>query len=78
MSLASKVLTGLLLGIATGVALGETVAFIGILGRAFILLLQMAVLPFVAVALITGLGGLSPRGWRSRAVPTRPPTSMSR
>ncbi len=65
MSLASKVLTGLLLGIATGVALGETVAFIGILGRAFILLLQMAVLPFVAVSLSSGLGGLSPRGWRS-------------
>ncbi|MDJ0849943.1 MAG: cation:dicarboxylase symporter family transporter [Myxococcota bacterium] len=65
MSLASQVLVGLALGIVTGVAFGEAIAFVGIVGRAFILLLQMAVLPFVAVALSTGLGGLSPRGWRS-------------
>ncbi len=65
MSLASKVLTGLALGIAAGIVFGEAVAFVGILGRAFILMLQMAVLPFVAVSLSAGLGSLSPRGWRS-------------
>ncbi|MBW2494543.1 MAG: cation:dicarboxylase symporter family transporter, partial [Deltaproteobacteria bacterium] len=65
MSLASKVLVGLALGIALGIVFGESVAFVGAFGRAYLLLLQMAVLPFVAVSLIAGLGGLSSRGWRS-------------
>lgn len=65
MSLATQVLLGLGLGIAAGLFFGEQMAFVGVLGRAFILLLQMAVLPFVAVSLIAGLGGLTPRGWRS-------------
>lgn len=65
MSLATKVLLALVSGIGLGILLGDQVAFLGIVGRAFILLLQMAVLPFVAVSLIAGLGGLSPRGGRS-------------
>jgi len=65
MSLASQVVTGLVAGIALGVFFGEQIAFLGVFGRAFILLLQMAVLPFVACSLIAGLGGLSAGGWKS-------------
>jgi hypothetical protein len=61
MSLASKVLVGLVLGIATGIALGEWAGALAVVGRGFILLLQMAVLPFVVVSLIGGLGRLDAR-----------------
>jgi Na+/H+-dicarboxylate symporter len=60
-SLASQVLLGLALGIAVGVFFGELVAPVGIVGQAFILLLQMTVLPYVAISLIKALGSLSPR-----------------
>lgn len=65
MSLATKVMLGLVLGIAVGVFFGDQLAFLGVAGRVFIQLLQMAVLPFVAVSLSAGLGSLTPGGWRS-------------
>ncbi len=58
MSLSTRVLVGLVLGIATGIALGEWAGGLAVVGRAFILLLQMAVLPFVVVSLVVGLGRL--------------------
>lgn len=61
MSLSTKVLIGLGLGILAGVFLGEEAAFLKVLGDAFIQLLQMTVLPYMMVSLITGLGGLSYR-----------------
>ena len=65
MSLATKVILGLGLGILTGVFFGEEVAFLGTVGRGFVLLLRMGVLPFVAVSLMAGLGGLTPGGART-------------
>lgn len=61
MSLATKVLIGLVLGIATGLFFGELAAPLSTVGRAFILLLQMTVLPFMMVSLIVGLGRLDLR-----------------
>lgn len=61
MSLSTKVLLGLGLGILAGVFFGEEAAFLKVLGDAFIQLLQMTVLPYMMVSLITGLGGLSYR-----------------
>jgi Na+/H+-dicarboxylate symporter/ABC-type amino acid transport substrate-binding protein len=58
MSLANKVLIGLALGIAVGIFFGEQVAFLSVVGRAFILLLQMPVLPYIVVSLVLGLGRL--------------------
>ena len=58
MSLSSQVLIGLLLGIALGVFFGELVGFMQVIGDAFILLLQMTVLPYIIVSLIGGLGRL--------------------
>lgn len=60
-SLATQVLIGLVLGIATGVFLGNLVRPLDGVGRAFILLLQMAVLPFMVVSLVGGLGRLDAR-----------------
>ena len=57
--MSTKILIGLGLGILSGVFFGEEVAFLKMPGDAFILLLQMTVLPYIMVSLITGLGGLS-------------------
>lgn len=59
MSLSTKILIGMGLGILAGIFFGEEVAFLKMAGDAFILLLQMTVLPYIMVSLITGLGGLS-------------------
>lgn len=58
MSLAAQVLTALLLGIFAGLFFGEPMAPVGVLGAAFVLLLQMTVLPFMMVSLIRSLGSL--------------------
>ncbi len=59
LSLATKIFLGLGLGIVVGVFFGEQVAFLNLAGEAFIQLLQMAVIPIVALSLIDGLGRLS-------------------
>lgn len=61
LGLSTKIFLGLALGIACGIFFGETITFLGIIGEAFIQLLQMSVLPFVTFSLITGLGRLSYR-----------------
>ena len=58
MSLSKQVLIGLALGIAAGVFFGERAASLQIVGDAFIRLLQMTVMPFIAVSLIAALGKL--------------------
>jgi proton glutamate symport protein len=67
MSLSTRVLLGLGLGVLVGVFFGEAVAFLAGPGRAFIVLLQMTVLPYVSVALIHSLGRLGPEQARSLA-----------
>ena len=58
-SLANQVLIGLLLGLAAGIFFGEMAAFLEVVGRAFVMLLQITVIPYVAVSLVVGLGHLS-------------------
>ena len=55
LSLAAKIMIGLGLGLAVGLFFGEWVSPLEVIGRA---LLQMAVLPYVMVSLIAGLGKL--------------------
>ncbi len=62
LSLSSQVLVGLGLGLAAGLFFGELVGFLESIGRAFILLLQMTVLPYVVASLVSGLGRLSYAG----------------
>ena len=64
MSLSTQVLIGLLLGIATGLFFGEEAARIQFVGDAFIMLLQMTVMPFIFVSLVGALGKLDVRSAR--------------
>jgi Na+/H+-dicarboxylate symporter/ABC-type amino acid transport substrate-binding protein len=58
MSLSAQIFLGLGLGIATGIFLGEITAPLKVVGEGFVQLLQMAVLPYIVIALISGLGKL--------------------
>jgi len=59
-SSSQKILVGLVLGVATGLLLGDDAAPFRFLADAFIRLLQMTVLPYITVSLIAGIGGLDP------------------
>jgi len=58
-SLSTKVLLGVVLGIVTGFLFGEHVAWFSIIGDIFIGLLQMTVLPYIMFSLIVNIGRLS-------------------
>lgn len=58
LSLSSLIFIGMGLGIFAGVFLGEFAAFLAVLGDVWIKLLQMTVLPYVMLSLISGLGRL--------------------
>jgi Na+/H+-dicarboxylate symporter len=60
MSASRKILVGLVLGVATGLLLGDDAAPFRFLAGGFIRLLQMTVLPYITVSLIAGIGGLDP------------------
>ncbi len=57
--LAGQVLIGLALGIAVGLFFGEMASSLKIIGQIFIGLLQMTVLPYILVSLVSALGRLS-------------------
>jgi len=57
--IATQVFIGLGLGLLVGIFFGEDVSFLKIGGDAFIALLQITVIPYVMVALITSLGRLT-------------------
>jgi Na+/H+-dicarboxylate symporter len=59
MSLTKKIVTGLALGAAVGVFLGEYAAPFQFAADAFVKLLQMTVLPYVTLSIIKSLGSLS-------------------
>ncbi len=58
-SLATQVVMALAVGLAAGIFFGELTRPLNIVGKAFILLLQMTVLPYIILSLITGLGHLT-------------------
>ena len=57
--LAEQVLVGFVLGLAAGIFFGEMAGALKIVGDAFILLLQVTVIPYIIVSLITALGQLT-------------------
>ena len=59
-SLSSLIMSGVVLGVAVGLFLGEYVAWLSAVGDAFVGLLQMTVLPYISLALIVNIGKLSP------------------
>ncbi len=60
LSLSSWILVGAALGLACGLFFGEYAAVLSVIGDAFVRLLQMTVLPYIAIAIIANLGKLSP------------------
>lgn len=58
MSLSTRVLIGLLLGIVSGIFFGELIGFLEDVGLVYIRLLQMTVIPYIFVSLILALGRL--------------------
>ena len=63
MSFTVKIVVGLLLGVFTGLFLGEIAAPFTVAGEAFIGLLQMTVLPYIVVSLVGNIGGIT---WAER------------
>lgn len=59
MSLSAKIFLGMGLGILVGLFFGEEAAGLHVIGDAFIQLLQMTILPFVVLSLVTGVGRLT-------------------
>ncbi len=59
MSFTAQILSGLTLGVLTGVFLGELAAPFTVAGDVFIGLLQMTVLPYIVLSLVANLGRIS-------------------
>jgi Na+/H+-dicarboxylate symporter len=59
MSSSTKILVGLLLGVFVGLFFGEHAAVLKVAADGFVKLLQMTVLPYITLSIITSLGRLS-------------------
>jgi Na+/H+-dicarboxylate symporter/ABC-type amino acid transport substrate-binding protein len=59
MTFTRKILVGLLAGIAVGLFFGESASVLKVLADGFVKLLQMTVLPYVTISIVTSLGSLS-------------------
>ena len=64
MNFSAKVIFGLTLGIDTGVFLGELVEPLKVVADGFVRLLQMTVLPYVVLPIMSSLGSLDYAGAR--------------
>jgi Na+/H+-dicarboxylate symporter len=67
LSLSAWIFIGLGLGVLFGLFFGELCRPLSFIGKAFIMLLQMGVLPYMVVTLIHGVGSLSPEDARLMA-----------
>ena len=59
MSLSARIMVGMGLGVAAGLFFGESMAALQVIGEVFVRLLQMTVLPYVTISLVTKIGRLS-------------------
>ena len=59
MSFSTRILVGLVTGVAVGLFFGELIAPIKVVADGFVKLLQMTVLPYVTISIISSLGSLS-------------------
>ncbi|WP_136799749.1 cation:dicarboxylate symporter family transporter [Desulfosediminicola ganghwensis] len=66
--LPEQVLLSVFLGIITGLFFGEQVGWLKIVGEVFIQLLQITVIPYISLALITGIGSLHYEEVKSLAI----------
>ncbi|MBY5990969.1 cation:dicarboxylate symporter family transporter [Ferrimonas balearica] len=68
MSMSTLVLLSFIAGILAGLFFGETLAWMSVIGDAFVKLLQMTIIPYIMVSLISSLGNLSYHQARSLAL----------
>ncbi|MBY6186610.1 cation:dicarboxylase symporter family transporter [Marinobacter hydrocarbonoclasticus] len=68
MSMSTMVLLSFAAGIAAGLFFGEMLAWMSVIGDAFVKLLQMTIIPYIMVSLISSLGNLSYQQARSLAL----------
>ena len=68
MSMSTFVLLSFAAGIITGLFFGDKVAWLAVVGDAFIKLLQMTIIPYIIVSLISSLGNLTYQQARSLGV----------
>ena len=66
LSLSGQVLVGLVLGIAAGIFFGESAAAVDFVGDAFIQLLRMTVIPYIAVSLVRAVSSVRARASAKR------------
>jgi len=67
-SLSFRIISGLVLGLVVGLVFGERAAGLEIVADVWLRLMQMTVIPYVMVSLISGLGGLNKSLARKLAV----------
>jgi Na+/H+-dicarboxylate symporter/ABC-type amino acid transport substrate-binding protein len=58
-SLSTRILIGLILGLLVGLFFGEKASNLAIIGKAYVGLIQMSILPYMVVSLMLGIGSLS-------------------
>ena len=58
-STSALMIWALVLGGLVGIFFGEMVAWMSVIGKGFILLMQMTVYPYIVVSLVGGIGRLS-------------------
>jgi Na+/H+-dicarboxylate symporter len=58
-SLSTQIIIGLALGVFVGFFFGEKASIFAIIGKAYVGLIQMSILPYMVVSLILGIGSLS-------------------
>jgi Na+/H+-dicarboxylate symporter len=68
MTLSRKIVIGLVAGIASGLFFGDICGALSIIGDAYVALMQMTVLPYIVLALIVNIGGLTLETARQLAV----------
>jgi len=66
--LPEQVLLSVFLGVITGLFFGDNVGWLKIVGEVFIQLLQITVIPYISLALITGIGSLHYEEVKSLAI----------
>ena len=58
-SLSTQILIGLALGVFVGLFFGDKASVLAIVGKAYIGLIQMSILPYMVVSLMLGIGSLT-------------------
>jgi Sodium:dicarboxylate symporter family len=71
MSSSTKILVGLLSGVFVGLFLGEHAGVLKIVADGYVKLLQMTVLPYITLSIITSLGALSYEQVKTARAPSR-------